>query len=523
MIDARGAPVQHRGLLLPVHPLLVAAYPVLFLFAVNAQEQATLTPLWLPLVMAVGGAAGVLLVQYAFVRNWHLAALSTTVLAIGFFGYGHAWNAVADTLANQLPVIGAWLLLVGIGLFAVWRFRRWAPAVTPVLNAVAAILLLLNAWGMTQAVVAIGSRTPVDSDTTDIALAPADPNVLPDVYYLVPDRYGGPTALTDVYGFDNEPFLRALESRGFAVARDAHANYVKTSLSLVSTLEMDFLDAEGLAAEQDSGRDTEPIHRRLGQRLAVPAALKELGYQYIQVASWWAPTSTNEDADRVFRYEGQDVFTTVLAQTTLLRAVTEPEAAPDDPWDWRVMRQHPLYQLDVLKEIPGAPGPKFVLGHLPIPHPPYVFDVDGSFMDRAQVAKQGDRDSYIRQLRYTNEQLLQVIDGIIAADPDAVILLQADEGPFPLEYARDEWGFVWRDATDEQLEEKFGILSAMRVPGADLEANGWHDAITPVNSWRVIFNARFGTNLSMLPDRSWTHESRYHFFDLFEITERLER
>ena len=508
---------------LPLHPLLVAAYPVIFLFATNAEEQVTLAPLWVPLVAAVAGAAGVLLIQQAFVRDWQLAGLSTTVLAVGFFGSGHVWNIVGSNLANQLPLIGAWLMLVGIGLFAVWRFRRWASAATPGLNLVAAILLLLNAWGMTEAVVAFGASTPVDPGATDVTLAPAAPDDLPDVYYLIPDRYGGRTALAEVYGFDNEPFLRALEQRGFAVARNAHANYVKTALSMVSTLEMDFLDADALAAEQSSGRDPEPIHRRLGERLAVPAALKELGYQYIHVASWWAPTSSNEDADRVFRYQGQDVFGTVLAQTTLLRAVTEPEAAPDDPWDWRVMREYALYQLDVLREIPAVQGPKFVLGHMPIPHPPYVFDADGSFMDRPQVAAQGDRDSYVRQVRFTSDALLGIIDGIIGADPDAVILLQADEGPFPLEYARDGWGFDWRDATDEQLEEKFGILSAFRVPGADLEAAGWHDAITPVNSWRVIFNARFGTDLPMLPDRSWTHESLYGYFDMFEITSRLRR
>jgi hypothetical protein len=61
----------------------------------------------------------------------------------------------------------------------------------------------------------------------------------------------------------------------------------------------------------------------------------------------------------------------------------------------------------------------------------------------------------------------------------------------------------------------------MRVPGADLEAAGLHDGITPVNTFRIIFNARFGTDLPLLPDRSWAHEDLYHFYDFFEITDRL--
>ena len=235
----------------------------------------------------------------------------------------------------------------------------------------------------------------------------------------------------------------------------------------------------------------------------VPTALKELGYQYIHVSNWWTPTATNVDADRTFRYEGQDEFSTVLAQTTLLRAFNEPEAAPTDPWDWRVLREHTLYELDRLDEIPSLPGPKYVFAHLLLPHDPYVFNADGSFTGREQVDAAGSAGELPAPAQLREHANASLVDRILAASgPDAVIMLQADEGPFPARYRADEWGFEWREATDEELEEKFGILYAMRVPGADLEAAGFHDAITPVNTFRLIFNARFGTDLPLLPDRS---------------------
>jgi len=493
---------------------------VVFLFATNATEQVTLAPLWVPLGLAVGGTAIVLLVLRLATRDWHWAALLTTVLVAGFFGYGHVWVGIGSMLGSQWPLIGAWGLLVGIALFAAWRFRRWARPATPALNVVTALLLLMNSWGLTQAVVAHGAS---DADQPEASSFELDPGLgdAPDVYNIILDRYAGSTALAEAFDFDNEPFLQALEQRGFRVARHAHANYIKTPLSLVSSLNMDFLDAEELEAEQESGRDRDPIHRLLRGRLAVPSALKELGYLYVHVANWWQPSATNVDADRVFRYNGQDEFGAVLAQTTLLRAFNEPEAAPTDPYDWQVLHNHTRYALDRLDEIPEIPGPKFVFAHLLIPHDPYVFDVDGSFMSRAQVAEQGRVDSYRRQLQYANTRILGVIDRILAESDDAVILLQSDEGPFPARYAKDEWAFRWRDATDAELEEKFGILFAMRVPGADVDAAGFHDDITPVNAWRVIFNARFGTDLAMLPDRVWAHVSLYDFFDFFEITDRL--
>ena len=376
----------------------MAAYPVVFLFATNADDQVTLAPLWGPLAMAVGGATLALALAIAVVRDWHRAALLVTVLVIGFFGYGHAWNAAVGVLDSQWLLIGAWLLLVVIGLIVAWRAGGWARTATRVLNVVAAIALLLNAWSVTGAMVGVAVGQPAPSDLSGLELAPADPDDLPDVYYIILDRYAGSDAMEETYDFDNEPFLTALEERGFEVARRAHSNYIKTPLSLASSLNLEYLDPEVYQAQAESGEDREPIHRVLGQRLVVPAALKELGYSYVHVANWWTPTQTNVDADRVFRYDGQDEFSTVLAQTTLLRAIDEPEAAPEDPWDWRVLREHTLYAMDRLDEIPEMPGPKFVFAHLLTPHDPYVFDADGSFMDREQVAEQGQPESYRRMV-----------------------------------------------------------------------------------------------------------------------------
>ena len=111
---------------MPIHPLLVAAYPVVFLFATNATEQVTLAPMWSPLVMALGGALIALAIGVVITRSWHRGALIATVLVAGFFGYGHAWNAAVAVLDSQWLLIGAWVLLVLIGLVVAWRFRRRA-------------------------------------------------------------------------------------------------------------------------------------------------------------------------------------------------------------------------------------------------------------------------------------------------------------------------------------------------------------------------------------------------------------
>ena len=515
-----------RGLALmlsmPVHPLLAAAYPVVFLFAMNASEQVTVAPLWLPLLLAVGASAAVLVVVALVLRDWHLAALITSICVVAFFGYGHAWNAVAEVLDSQWPLIGAWCVAFVAAILVAVRFGTHGRYITRALNLVVSIAVLLNVWSVAGTMVAVGAVDPPSGgELSSLELDPPDAT-LPDVYNIVLDRYASSIALQDTYDFDNEPFLTALEQRGFSVARHAHSNYIKTPLSLASSLNIDFLDVPSLQAAATDGRDREPIHRVLRDHLVVPSALKELGYSYVHLGNWWTPSATNVDADRTFRYKGQDEFSTVLAQTTLLRAFDEPDAAPTDPWDWDVLREHTHYALDTLDDIPAMPGPKFVFGHLLLPHDPYLIDADGSPMDREEVSAQGQEESYRRYLSYGNERMLQLIDRILAESEDAIILLQSDEGPFPERYRADEWAFDWRTATDAELEEKFGILFALRVPGADLEAEGLHDGITPVNAFRIIFNARFGTDLPLLPDRTWSHVDLSHFYEFFDITDRLD-
>jgi hypothetical protein len=527
MVPARrrnGQPTNSGWTATTVLPLLAAAYPIVFLFTINAAEQVTMDALWPPLGLAVGVAAVWLIGLAVLLRDPQRAALLTTVAVVSFFGYGHAWNAASSTLDSQWPLIGAWLLATALALAVAWRAGPWTPAVVRGLALVALIALLLNAVDLGRTVTALAAPDPLaPANGPEVELSPPDGASLPDVYYLVPDRYASAETLRERFDFDNEPFLAALEERGFAIARDAHANYTKTPLSLGSSLNLRYLDGEALAEEAVSGEDRGPAHRLLREPLVAPRALKRLGYRYLHVGGWWSPSTTNVDADRVFGYDGEDSFASALAQTTLVRAFTDPDAAPDDPYDWRVVRANTEYALDRLEEIPQLEGPKYVFGHLLLPHAPYVFDADGSFMDRAEVRAHGQRESYRRQLTYTNGRLLALVDRIIAETPGAIIVIQADEGPLPPRYEAGEGSFDWRQATQAELEEKFGIMLAMRVPGADLRGAGFHDALTPVNVFRVIFNARFGAELPLLPDRVWTHVGVMRWYDFVEITDRLGR
>jgi hypothetical protein len=67
------------------------------------------------------------------------------------------------------------------------------------------------------------------------------------------------------------------------------------------------------------------------------------------------------------------------------------------------------------------------------------------------------------------------------------------------------------------VQEKFGILNAYYLPGVDPASAGLNDRISPVNSFRIVFNAYFGADLPLLPDQTYLSpdKSRLYEFTLY--------
>ena len=527
--DAPTAPESPRATAWWLHPFLVAAFPVVYLFAANVREQLSLEPLWMPLGVVLGAAAVTLLIAVAV---GHLlgasparSSLIASLLIVLAMTYGHAWNMVGELAGSQGLLLGAWAVVAVAGVIAVARLRRGAVArLTMAANVAAALLILINLIPIAQ----LATRTNSVGQEAPTASQGAGPAVgaTRDVWYLVFDRYAGVPGLAETYGFDNEPFLDALRDRGFTVAEGATANYLKTAHSIASSLNMDELDADALADEASAPDDWTPLYRRLQTSHAVERFLHARGYRYLHLGLRRGATYTNDAADVVFTLGDTTEFSSVLADTTIL--VGLQEILPDElaTGTDAFYPAQTLFQLDKLEEIAGAPGLNFVFGHLLLPHPPYAFNADGSRVTEEQRASRTGDEQYLEQLQYANARILRLLDLLHAGPPESwpIVVLAADEGPFPPRYAADEVAFKWLEATPEELLRKFSIFTAVSVPGsdaADLAAAGFSDTVTPVNLLRAVFNAAFDAGLPMLPDRNWVFVDQAHIYDIVDVTDRV--
>jgi hypothetical protein len=126
------------------------------------------------------------------------------------------------------------------------------------------------------------------------------------------------------------------------------------------------------------------------------------------------------------------------------------------------------------------------------------------------------REAFLGQLEYTNERVLQVLDELLGQshDSDPIVILQADEGPYNRQVVSN-----WRSASAEDYQLKFGILNAYYLPGAT--AAPLYPNITPVNTFRLVFDRYFGAEFPLLEDRVYAFGDS--IYDNVDITDQLVR
>ncbi len=501
---------------LPIHPVLFAVYLVLFLYAQNLGEVelGEVLPI---LGLAILGSSVSLLVTKLVWRDLRRGAIVVSALVIAFFAYGHVANAVVGLHVPGFVQQVGWIALIGAAVLVAWRIRDRLDPLTRALDVVAAILIAVSLVTIVPHELERASGGATTVSPLPLVAGAGQTAQKRDVWYLIFDRYASDDQLQAGYGIDGT-LSDWLESRGFFVARDAHANYVKTSLSLASSLNLEYLDDVAKRMGPDSD-DHGPIFQMMKDHV-LGQFLKSQGYTFVQVGSPYGPTNINPYADENPRIDSTSDFAGAIYDTSAVPAVARRlgliKSTPERERYYRIAK----YQWQTLDGLVDAPGPKLVFAHFLLPHPPYVFNADGSFH-----AEDDGRDvapDYERQMRYTDTRIEALVSKLQAL-PEAerpIIVLQADEGPYPTRYNGDTVHFDWSQATQAELHMKYGILDAYDLPGLTGDS-GLYPSITPVNSFRLILNRYFGTDTPLLPDREYTSKGKFRPYDLTDVTERL--
>ena len=472
--------------------------------------------------MAVSLTITILLLKIAhgICKNTDKSALYVSGFLVFFYYYGAFVSALGYFIAttDQSPILPAvlWMLAGCLGFIFVYRLKAVAAVATSFLNFTALVLLVLN-------LLVIGDYFwTSDSEKHEFTMNPetsASLANLPDIYYLVIDGYACDKILKSLYGMETNELTDFLKNNNFYIPSASRSNYMQTSLSLASTLNMSYLDH--LAGEYQNQNTAAPLMNMVRNN-SVMSYFKGAGYKTVAFASGYATT----EFDQADLYHGKTMINREVYHILLNNTVLAAFRFNIFDFVATQVQAHDRLIKSVVEglaglEIADTSPPVFVFAHLPMPHPPFIYNASGElklvqprgfhFGDGNHWGQPQDyRREYIEQLIPLNRLLIKALSGILAkGNRKKIIIIQADHGPGSL--------LNWEDHNDSWLPERFLILNAYFFPDGDYSA--LYDEISPVNSFGVVFNKIFNTNIDRLPDKNffspWSF--RYRFTEVTDV------
>jgi hypothetical protein len=471
------------------HPILFSLYPIIALISFNIDQilpQEVLHSLFFTLV----GAIGLFLILKILVKDWKRAGLVCSLWLILFFSFGHIYGLIAGKSIANIPLGRAdylaslWAIVFIMGTWFILRKLRNTLGVTNFLNLVSIILMIFPGYRILSFALHNNGQSMArvsQSNAQEYVTIDKRAGSSPDIYYLIVDGYARADVLKEIYSYDNSEFINFLTEKGFYIADDSHSNYAQTSLSLGSSLNLDYINE--LSNEMGKNSTSRIPLVTMIQHSKVRDYLSSRGYQLVTIASTYSVTEIR-DAD-LFLNPGEKLnrFESTLLSGSVAVLVLD-KLIP--AW----YRNQLLMNLDTLANLPAVDSPKFVFAHLTLPHPPFVFGPNGENIPPRNFKEgnyyDGTPQEYIEgyrgQLIYLNKHLEQIITNILNdSDPEPIILLQADHGPGALL----NWDFINKTC----LKERMSILNAYYLPG-NFKVR-LYPSITPVNSFRIVFDAYF--------------------------------
>jgi hypothetical protein len=308
---------------------------------------------------------------------------------------------------------------------------------------------------------------------------------LPNIIYIVPDRYGGFDQLKNYFDYDNSDFLNALKDRGFIVGKNSRANYPNTYASVLSTLNSSYI--------------VEPNDIKKTSAWAKPATvnsyayknLYDLGYKLFNISNWYTGTRfiANEEFNFYSEYNNQRIFHFYMNErmpfTNIVRKLSE--VLLNKPSNFLIDNRFRCdIQKNQFKKLSDYAQNKnnglFIFAHFIIPHPPYLLKANGDCnpASRNDISRdlQFNKVRYIESLKFFNKQILNIFDEMLKINKNFIFIIQSDEGPYPCYYENP--------CDTKNWDLKTSNINAFYT-SKKLEINE-NDLKTPINNFIHIYN-----------------------------------
>ena len=506
-----------------IHPFLFGFSPILFLYTHNIYDT-EISQLFTPLIFILAITI-VLIISLRFItKSDAKAGIILSLFYIIFFSYRSIFSLIRkldDGTDLDIIIFFVEIIFLGIGIFFIVRSKSSFPILTGFLNVFSITLISFSLFN--AGIYAFSKSAEMDQPKVITHLDTQDtlaPDMLPNIYHIILDAYGREDVLKELYNYDNSDFIDYLRGKGFYVASKSVSNYSQTFLSLGSMLNLNYLDdfVPGITAHsRDKDWWEYPI-----RDFRFFNIIKKFGYKIFALSSGYNPTELS-NAD-VYNNQGyMKEFDNLLFNTTLLVPLVARGFKFYDKYS--LHRKKIIGAFDNLKNLSQFSSPTYIFAHIMSPHPQFVFDEHGNPIDAPWESTNDDGSKYIqypgtsrekyyeeygKQVTYLNGKLKEVINSILVKpNRPTIIILQGDHGLRSHIY--------WKNTEKANFKESLSILNTYYFYDGNYEQ--LYENISPVNSFRVIFNQYMGMDYELLEDKSFM-SIRPKPYDFTEYTEK---
>jgi len=311
-----------------------------------------------------------------------------------------------------------------------------------------------------------------------------------DVYHIILDGHASTAALQQYFNYNNSKFDNSLENMGFLIPEKSFSNYLPTRLSIPSILNMDYIDYD-FQLEQ---KEKIVLLQKMVSNNVVTKIFEKNGYEIIYFYNELNLKPTIDSSNELCNNSiGGTQFLTFILDNTPIILVKNLI----DRGNYAEIAENRLCVFNLLPSLDKKfLHPMFVNAHIMLPHDPFVFSSNGSIVPYEKPIPKDKLDSgslYLSQLEYTDSLVLELVEELLAKEPQPIIIIQSDHGK-----RADLDG-------NKGIRQSFSNFAAYYFPDVELKQIN-HPLLTPVNSFRILFNNNFGTDYELLENRIYVTE-----------------
>ena len=471
------------------------------------------TDIIVPLLIIIPISLIVFFILKLILKDSNKAALIVSIGLVLFFTYGHFYNIIKgftildENIGRHRYIIIPFILGIIIPIYFIIKSKINFQNITKIVNGISIALVVMVLINITMfGITEIESYSTIHYEPSDDPIELQNTHNTPDVYYIILDEYGGPETMKNL-NYDNSQFYEFLKEKKFIIPEKSTSNYPMTHFSIPSTMNMEYVNDLSNILGKDS-KTYLPLREMLYNSQVIKN-FKSLGYDIVIFESGFVPSINFVLVDDIICHEEGEIDSILfdtITRTSIIGYFVERH-------EEQKIRDRINCAFSEIKTIGNNKDePIFAFVHMLIPHPPNVFGPNGEAVIPGNPISSeiwDEKIAYIDQVKFVNKEIVKVIEKILDEDEKSIIIIQSDHG--------SGFDVDWKNPDESMVLQRLSILNAYYVP--EISENQFYENITPVNSFRIIFNDYFNGNYKILEDRNyWNNgDAPWDFHDVTEI------